>query len=273
MRLQPYLDRIEYRGSVRPGFATLAALQEAHVCSVPFENLDVQLGHPLSTRIEEAYEKIVANRRGGWCYEQNGLFGWVLSQIGFEVTRVSASVMREQRGAASAASHLCLIVQCPESTKPYLVDVGFGGSMYRPIALAEAQYDQAPFKLGLNRLDDRNWRFWEDLGDGQFTYDFTEEPACESSLAEKSSLLQSDPASSFVLNLVAQQRSRNRHCSLRGRVFSIAESGARKTKTVDSPEELVAILANEFGLDVPEAAGLWPKINARHDQLFAARAS
>ncbi|MCH7855049.1 MAG: arylamine N-acetyltransferase, partial [Proteobacteria bacterium] len=63
MRLQPYLDRINYDGVVAPIFATLAALQEAHVCSVPFENLDVQLGRPLSIRIEEAYEKIVVHSR------------------------------------------------------------------------------------------------------------------------------------------------------------------------------------------------------------------
>ena len=76
MKLQRYLDRINYGGSLEPSFATLAALQKAHVCSVPFENLDVQLGRPLSTSIQEAYEKIVINMRGGWCYEQNGLFGW-----------------------------------------------------------------------------------------------------------------------------------------------------------------------------------------------------
>ncbi len=61
--------------------------------------------------------------------------------------------MRDQRGEASIASHLCLLVMSPESKTKYLVDVGFGGSMIKPIALKEAQYDQPPFKLGLERLD------------------------------------------------------------------------------------------------------------------------
>jgi len=273
MKLQTYLDRIEYGGAVEPSLTTLAALQKAHVCSVPFENLDVQLGRPLSVRIEDAYEKIVANRRGGWCYEQNGLFGWALSKIGFDVTRIAASVMREQRGEASTASHLCLLVRSPESKTKFLVDVGFGGSMINPIELKEAQYDQPPFKLGLEKLDDRYWRFWEDMGDGRFSFDFIENPANESLLAEKSASLQNDPASTFVLNLVVQRRYRGQHRILRGRVFTVAKAGSMESITVDSPEALISMLANEFRLDVPDAVTLWPRIVARHEELFGSNAS
>jgi len=273
MRLQRYLDRIDYGETVKPNFATLAALQEAHVCSVPFENLDVQLGRPLSIDIEDAYQKIVVNSRGGWCYEQNGLFGWALSEIGFTVSRIAASVMRHQRGEASEASHLCLLVKSPEAKTKYLVDVGFGGSMIRPIALTEGQYDQPPFKIGLERLHDLYWRFWENSGGGKFSYDFTEDAACEASLARKSSFLQNDSSSSFVLNLVAQMRCRDQHRTLRGRVFSVARAGAISSKTVDSPEALVAILAKEFRLDVQEVAGLWPRIAARHEGLFGSSSS
>jgi len=270
MKLPHYLDRIQYAGPVNPSFATLAALQEAHICSIPFENLDVQLGRPLSTSIDEAYEKIVVNERGGWCYEQNGLFGWALSEIGFDVRRIAASVMREQKGAASEASHLCLLVESPDSKTRYLADVGFGGSMIRPIALQEAQHDQPPFTLGLERLDDGFWRFWESLGDGKFTFDFLDEPAHESSLAKKCTNLQNDPASSFVLNLAAQLRTRDQHLVLRGRVFTVAGPGTTKSRTLNSPEELVSVLLNEFHLDVHEVAELWPGITARHEELFGA---
>ena len=273
MKLQRYLDRIEYGAAVEPNFTSLAALQEAHVCSVPFENLDVQLGRPLSIGIKEAYEKIVVNSRGGWCYEQNGLFGWALSQIGFDVIRIAASVMREQRGEASKASHLCLLVNSPESTVRYLVDVGFGGSMIKPIELKEAEYDQPPFKLGLERLDDHYWRFWENLGDGRFSFDFAEDPANESLLAKKNTSLQSDPASNFVLNLVAQLRSHDQHRTLRGRVFSVAKAGVTESEIVGSPKALVSILANEFHLDVQDVVSLWPRITARHKELFGSNSS
>lgn len=268
MKLQHYLDRIRYRGSIEPTFDSLVALQESHVCSVPFENLDVQLGRPLSIGIEEAYEKIVINSRGGWCYQQNGLFGWALSEIGFDVTRVAAAVMREQRGDASASSHLCLLVVPAGSTTRYLVDVGFGGSMLKPIALEEAEYDQPPFKLGLEKLNDGYWRFWEDNGGGRFYFDFRDEPARESSLAEKCDFLQSDPSSNFVLNMTAQRRLRERHYALRGRILTVTTTSGTKSSIVDSPEALVALLASEIRLDVPEVAGLWEKIAARHEHLF-----
>jgi len=270
MKLQHYLDRIGYSGPVEPTLATLAALQQVHVCSVPFENLDVQLGRPLSILVDDAYEKIVLNSRGGWCYEQNGLFGWALSEIGFDVRRIAASVMREQSGAESEASHLCLLITSPESNTKYLADVGFGGSMIKPITLAEGDHDQPPFKLGLERLDDGYWRFWESLGKGRFTFDFIDEPACESSLAKKCTKLQSDPSSSFVLNLTAQLRSPDQHSMLRGRVLTVAKAGATESKTLNSPEELVSALANDFHLDVHETTALWPRIVKRHEKLFGA---
>ena len=272
MRLQTYLDRIGYEQSVTTNLATLTALARRHVCSVPFENLDVQLGRTLTTRTEDAYDKIVEGERGGWCYEQNAVFGWALSEIGFDVTRVSAAVLREQRGEAATASHLCLLVSWPGSGVRYLADVGFGGSLFGPIPLEDSRHNHPPFELGLTRLGDSYWRFWEDLGDGPFTFDFADEAANEEALARKCAFLQSDPSSSFVQNLVAQLRTIDRHLTLRGRVFTVAGSGSKESRLLDTPEALLAVLETEFGLDVPEVAGLWPRITARHDALFGDRA-
>lgn len=272
MRLQPYLDRIGYRGDVRPDLAVLAALQHAHICAVPFENLDVQLGRPMTTAVDAAYEKIVGNRRGGWCYEQNGLFGWALSEIGFRVTRVAASVMRDARGEASDANHLTLLVNTPDSNTNYLADVGFGGSMISPIALTQSAHCQPPFRLGLTRLEDDYWRFWEDIGSGEFSFDFLAEPGSEAALQSKCTFLQRDPASSFVLNLVVQLRLPEQHKTLRGRVFSIATPDGIQSNIIDSADELVATIADQFALDLPEIADLWPRITARHEQLLREKA-
>jgi len=272
MNVQAYLDRIGYRGALRPDLSVLVALQRAHVCAVPFENLDVQLGRPVTTAAENAYEKIVRKNRGGWCYEQNGLFGWVLEQIGFDVTRVAAAVMRQERGDASLANHLCLLVTMPESSTRYLVDVGFGGSMLEAIELLEGEHAQAPFRLGLKKTDDGYWRFSEYLGDGEFSYDFLEEPADESALKEKCATLQSDPSSNFVLNLVAQLRSQEQHLALRGRVLHIATGNGVAKQTLNSADELVATLAAQFGLDLPKVAELWPRIAARHEEIMRMKA-
>jgi len=273
MRLQHYFDRIAYQGASRPDLDTLIALQRHHVCSVPFENLDVQLGRPVTIAAEDAYEKIVVNGRGGWCYEQNGLFGWALSEIGFEVTRMAASVMRQKRSDVMDANHLCLLVGIPDSNKQYLVDVGFGGSMILPIELLEAEYSQAPFRIGLRELPDASWRYWERIGSGdEFSFDFLVEPASEAALAAKCNFLQSDASSSFVQNLVAQLRLPEQHKTLRGRVLSIATADGIESSIIDSADDVVATLAKHFYLEMPEVADLWPKITARHEELLRQKA-
>lgn len=127
MRLGDYFERIGWSGAAAPTLDSLDALLRAHNHNVPFENLDVQLGNTLTTRDEDAYDKIVNAGRGGCCYEQNGLFGWALSQIGFDVQRIAASVMRASRGAVSRASHPALLVSLPHADARWLVDVGFDG--------------------------------------------------------------------------------------------------------------------------------------------------
>ena len=268
MDLQRYLERIDYVDRVEPTLDVLFELVRAHIFSIPFENLDVQLGRSLTTEPVNAYHKIVEKRRGGWCYEQNGLFGWALGAIGFEVTRAAAAVMRADRGDISTANHLCLMVRVPGNDTVYLVDVGFGGSLTAPLELRENAAEHVPFRVGLRRLNDGHWQFWENFGKGEFSYDFLPQPGNEKAMADKCEFLQTNPASNFVLNLVAQLRTPDQHKALRGRVLTITHVKGQTARILNSASELVATLAAEFGLDMPEVAELWPRIVARHDELF-----
>lgn len=87
--IKDYFERIGYSGEHSPSLATLEAVFRAHVGAIPFENLDVQLGRPVSLDVSAIQTKLVAARRGGWCFEQNGLLGWALGELGFSVRRVS----------------------------------------------------------------------------------------------------------------------------------------------------------------------------------------
>jgi N-hydroxyarylamine O-acetyltransferase len=86
-----YLARIAYQGATTPSFTTLAGLQLAHLRAVPFENLDVLSRRPISLQPADLYTKIVARRRGGFCYELNGLFATLLRRLGFQVTLLAAT--------------------------------------------------------------------------------------------------------------------------------------------------------------------------------------
>ncbi len=267
LKLRRYFDRIGYRGDVRPTVSVLASLLRHHACSVAFENVDVQLGRSLTIDAEAAFEKIVERGRGGWCYEQNGLFGWALSGIGFEVTRVAGAVRRDERGNAALNNHLCLLVREPDAPGPaYLADVGFGGSMIAPIELTESEHSQAPFRIGLRRFDERCWRFFEESAGGRSNFDFVEKPADESLLAAKCRHLQSDPQSGFVRNLVVQKRFPDAHVSLRGRVLATLTVNGKQSRLLETAEELAATVSELFGLDVPGVADLWPRIVTRHEQ-------
>jgi N-hydroxyarylamine O-acetyltransferase len=265
MKLEKYFARIGFCGAARADEETLRALVRAHILSVPFENLDVQLGCSLTTNVDAAYEKIVERGRGGWCYELNGLLGWALAELGFDVTRIGGGVMREASGDDVLGNHLCLLVDCNGSN---LVDVGFGGALTKPIRLQEGGHDDAPYRLGLKRMDDGFWRFSEDAGAGPFTYDFLPNAADENLLAGKCSFLQNDASSPFVQNLVAQSRRPDAHIVLRGRVLSNINQDGKITQIIQDPDELLACLRKTFNLDVPEIAALWPKICERHEAVF-----
>ena len=125
MNLAAYLDRIGHGGPTRPDLATLKALHRAHLLAIPYENLDVQFGRPLTPEPAAAYDKLVTRRRGGWCYEMNGLLGWALGEVGFDVTRIAGGVMRGLRGDWAIGTHLVLKVMV--EGRPWIADVGFGG--------------------------------------------------------------------------------------------------------------------------------------------------
>lgn len=265
MNLADYLDRIDFRGTPRVDLATLRALHVAHQRTVPFENLDVQLQRPVGLDLRANYEKIVRRRRGGWCYELNSVMEWALREIGFEVMRLSAGVHRSERGDAQLGNHLCLLVRLEE---PWLVDVGFGGSLAEPLPLRVTERRDEPYQLGLSQTTDGYWRFTELAHGDPFTFDFQILPADQSLLEAKCRFLQTDPTSSFVQNLVVQRRTADSHLSLRGRVFATIHSSGVHKRLLGSAEELVSTLRAAFSLELPEAATLWPAVWARHEQLF-----
>ncbi len=159
MEIGPYLGRI---GAVRPAAPSaeaLAALQVAHVLRVPFEILDIVIGRPISLELPALYDKIVTRRRGGFCYELNGLFGWLLDALGYRVTMLSARTVDEDGTLGPEFDHLVLRVDLDEL---WLVDVGFGDTFREPLRLVEGleQVDSVGRAYRLDR-DGDDWTLFE----------------------------------------------------------------------------------------------------------------
>jgi N-hydroxyarylamine O-acetyltransferase len=132
-----YLNRIGLSEAPDVDLVGLTVLQAAHLSSVPFENLDVHARTGVRTDTDWSLPKIVERNRGGWCFENNGAFGWLLRELGFDVTYTGAYVLLEPPDTEHM-SHLCLIV---ELEQPYLVDVGFGDSFMGPLPIDGRRVD------------------------------------------------------------------------------------------------------------------------------------
>lgn len=270
MDLKAYFERIGFAGEARPDLTTLKALHRAHLLAIPYENLDVQLGTPVTISPEAAFDKIVTRRRGGWCYEMNGLFGAVLETIGFQVTRLAGGVGRDVAGDEKVGNHLVLLVDLGE---PWIADVGFGDGALEPFALRAGAFSQYGMPFRLEPLDGGWWRFHNHPMGGAPNFDFALEPADPGLLAEKCQWLQTSPDSVFVQNAVAQRWRPDALLQLRGRSLTRIRDGEKRTELIADSDGYLEVLAREFGLELPGAAALWPRIAARHEELFGAKAA
>jgi N-hydroxyarylamine O-acetyltransferase len=230
----------------------------------------VQLGNPLTTRADAAFVKLVVRRRGGWCYEMNGLLGWALQAIGFDVRRSAGAVMREARGDGAIGNHLVLKVTLPEGV--FLADVGFGNGPIDPVPVVAGTFVSHGFSWHLTPVDGDWWRLANTSGAAPDSFDFNLADADEDALRARCDTLQTDPASPFVQSLLVQQHKAIGIATLRGRVLRLVSPDGASERLLHSARELVDVLRHGFALDVPAAAALWPRIVSRHDELFGASA-
>ncbi len=267
MQLGAYLNRIGYAGPVRADAQTLKAVHRAHVQAIPYENLDVQFGTPVTRSPEAAFDKIVTRGRGGWCYEMNGLLSWALEEIGFKVERLAGGVARDERGDGAVGNHLVLIVQLDE---PWLADAGFGDGLIDAIPLKSGPFMNGPYHCRIDDIGGGWLRYHSDPRTGGPTFDFNRAVTDPALLENLCCYLQTGEDSPFVLNAVVQRWLPGRHISIRGRVITRLGEGDKETETLDTAEDYVRVLKSDFNLDLPQAAALWPKICARHDAIFSA---
>ncbi|MDX3453123.1 arylamine N-acetyltransferase [Streptomyces sp. ME02-8801-2C] len=140
-----YLRRLGVERSVSPTLGTLRELQLRHLVSVPFENLSIHLGEEIVLAEDRLFDKVVGARRGGFCYELNGLFGALLTALGFDVTLLAARVYGDEGRLGIPYDHLALRVGTVDAEGgDWLVDVGFGAHSHRPLAIGQRGEQEDP---------------------------------------------------------------------------------------------------------------------------------
>ncbi|MDJ0959714.1 MAG: arylamine N-acetyltransferase [Acidimicrobiia bacterium] len=143
LQLQAYLERVGILDGIpAPTLEGVTAVHQAHLLSVPFESLDIHTDRPISIEAAAIFDKLVARRRGGFCYENNGLFAAAVSALGLEVDLLSARVARGDSTFGPPFDHL--VLRAHFNGAPYLLDVGFGEGFRTPLRIDGEWHDQAP---------------------------------------------------------------------------------------------------------------------------------
>ncbi|MEE3752375.1 arylamine N-acetyltransferase family protein [Mycobacterium intracellulare] len=253
--LGAYFDRIDYRGAAEPNLEVLQDLMTAHTGSIPFENLDPLMGVPVDDLSPEALtDKLVYRRRGGYCYEQNGLMGYVLAEIGFRVRRLAGRVvwMQPPDAPLGAQTHTALAVTFPGSQGSYLVDVGFGGqTLTSPIRFETGNAQQTTHEP--YRLNDRGDGLvlqallrdeWKPL------YVFGTQTVPQIDLRVGSWYVSTHPESHFVTALMAAVTTVDARYNLAGRNLTIHRADGSEKIRLDDAAAVVDVLGDRFGIDV-----------------------
>jgi N-hydroxyarylamine O-acetyltransferase len=248
LNLDAYLKRINYDGPRDATRQTLFALHRAHLLAVPFENLDIHLGRPIILGENAHFEKIVTHRRGGFCFEQNGLFAAILRQMGFKVTLMEARVQPGIGGSGIAFGHLTLLV---EVNNRWLVDVGFGEGFIDPLRMdfpaAQVQAGNRAFRVthnntqGTYAMKDERWH-------DQYVFFF--EPRQLEDFAEGCHFHQTSPLSGFTQKRVCSIATPQGRKTISDHRFIVTENGAREERPIADDSDFHALLREHFGMSL-----------------------
>jgi len=253
MDINTYLKRINYTKAVKPNAQTLYELHLAHMLAVPFENLDIGLKRPIHISEQAIWNKIVINHRGGFCYELNGLFAWVLKQIGFDVTYLNARVYGQDGSLGIDFDHLALLVQIPGETERWLADVGFGDSFNEPLRfeinteqiqglrvywLKQVSAGYAVWRRNYDGIQERKYFF--DLAPHKFPEEY--KAACL--------YQQKSPESGFTQSSVISRATPAGRVSLKDGKLILTINGKRTEHSISNKKEYVMLLKKYFDIEL-----------------------
>ncbi len=256
--LGAYFDRIGYRGPRAPTLQTLEEIHFAHAQWIPFENLDVLLGRPIRLDLASLQAKLVHGRRGGYCFEQNELLAVALERLGFSVTRLCGRVRLGAAGDVRPRSHMVLQVHL--DGQAWLADVGFGSAgLLKPVRMASGELSR---QFAWSYRVVREGELWVlqflQAGEWLDLYAFTLEPQYPIDYEVANYFTSTHPRSIFLKMLLVQRPGPEVRQVLRDRELTITRGEETVIRPIESDDELLALLANTFGLHFPAGTRFLP---------------
>lgn len=245
-QVSAYLTRMGVAHRPGPTADSLRELHLQHLLTVPFENLDIHLDRRITLTVPDLFAKIVGRKRGGFCYELNGLFAALLRTLGFDVVMFACRV-QSSHGIGPLFDHLALAVAVPDSPEQWLADVGFGRHSAYPLRLGFVGTHDDP--NGLFRLDERESGDIDVLLDDKVQYRVETRPRTLDDFEPTCWWQQSRPGSHFRAGPVCSRLTES------GGMITIAdhalistEGGERAETTLVSDEDVLAAYQLQFGM-------------------------
>jgi arylamine N-acetyltransferase len=249
--VRDYLSRIGYEGPLDGSVATLFEIQEHHLHTVPYENLDILDAIPLSLEVQDLIDKIIVRGRGGYCFELNALFSWLLRELGYPVTGFMARFWRDEPNPPPKRRHHVLKVEAEGAF--YLCDVGVGGIVpRRPIKMVEGlEQQQGDECYRLDRDPYYGWMLCELKNDEwNQLYSFTEEPQLPKDFIMATYWCENSPDSIFIKEPMVAIRTLKGRNTISGKEFRIYNSDGVQTFVPQTKEEYNEALLTYFGIIV-----------------------
>jgi N-hydroxyarylamine O-acetyltransferase len=256
--LDAYLKRINYAGSIAPTLETLEMVHRVHVATIPFENLNPLMELPVRLQLSDLEQKLLIERRGGYCLEHNLLFKAELEAMDFKVTALAASVLwgHEEGYEPESPTHMALAVDV--GGVPYLADVGFGGQVMSGPLRLRADVEQT---AGAERYrlvgGHPKWRLETEIaGAWMPMYEFTlAEQTLENYIAMNDITM-----ARFRDDLVAARVDGAKRFALRNARLRTHENGNTETRMLGNLAEIRDALTNVFGIQLPDTDRLDPAL-------------
>lgn len=244
-----YLKRIGLEGAdVGADVASLRLLQRSHLLNVPFENLDIHWKRPIVLDVDRFYEKVVAERRGGFCYELNGLFNELLRELGFETRLISARVFNGTSHGPEF-DHAAIIVTMGD--EDYLADVGFGDFAAEPLTfvLDIEQADQTGSFI-IRRFDNDYFEVAKRDGyEWRGEYIFKNIPRDLPEFAEMCDFQQYSPESHFTRGKLCSRLTANGRKTLTDSKFMVTSAGQKTEVPIKDEDDFCRVLYDEFEIE------------------------
>jgi N-hydroxyarylamine O-acetyltransferase len=259
VHLDAYLKRINYSGSIAPTLETLEMVHRLHPAAIPFENLDPLMGRPVRLQLSDIEQKLLNERRGGYCFEQNLLFKAVLESMDFKVTPLAAGVLwghDADPGYSPELTHMALLVDV--GGVPYLADVGFGGQVATaPIRLRADVEQGTPLERYRLTGGHPKWRLESEIGGiWRGLYEFTLAPQTFEDFVALNDV-EMTAMSEFLI--AARVDNTKRHGLWNARL-NTHENGTTTTRRLTSVAELREVLTGVFGIQLPQSDKLDPAL-------------